>query len=193
MSKIRLLLNMELTKNIQQSKIIKSLLAVILGSIALTISAKIKIPFYPVPMTMQTFMVLFLGVSFGYKIGLASVGLYLFEGIIGLPVFSNSPEKGIGLIYFTGPTMGYLIGFLFAAFFSGYFNFKNENILLIFIKLVFSVSFIYIFGIIWLGILIGWDKPLLSLGVNPFLYAELFKMLILSLLAKNIFKIKNFI
>ena len=89
--------------------------------------------------------------------------------------------------------MVYLIGFLFAAFFSGYFNFKNENILLIFIKLVFSVSFIYIFGIIWLGILIGWDKPLLSLGVNPFLYAELFKMLILSLLAKNIFKIKNFI
>ena len=95
---------MELTKNISQTKIIKSLLAIILGSIALTISAKIKIPFYPVPMTMQTFVVLFLGVSLGYKIGLASVGLYLFEGILGLPVFSNSPEKGVGLIYFTGPT-----------------------------------------------------------------------------------------
>ena len=62
---------MELTKNLTQTKIIKSLLAVILGSIALTISAKIKIPFYPVPMTMQTFVVLFLGVSLGYKIGLA--------------------------------------------------------------------------------------------------------------------------
>ena len=88
----------------------------ILGSIALTISAKIKIPFYPVPMTMQTFVVLFLGVSLGYKIGLASVGLYLLEGIAGLPVFSNSPEKGIGIVYFTGPTMGYLIGFLTACY-----------------------------------------------------------------------------
>ncbi len=88
---------MELTKNISQTKLIKSVLAVILGSIALTISAKIKIPFYPVPMTMQTFVVLFLGVSLGYKIGLASIGLYLFEGILGLPVFSNSPEKGVGL------------------------------------------------------------------------------------------------
>ena len=103
---------MELTKNISQTKLIKTVLAIILGSIALTISAKIKIPFYPVPMTMQTFVVLFLGVSFGYKIGLASIGLYLFEGILGLPVFSNSPEKGVGLVYFTGPTMGYLIGFL---------------------------------------------------------------------------------
>ena len=84
--------SMELTKNISQTKVIKSLLAIILGSIALTISAKIKIPFYPVPMTMQTFVVLFLGVSLGYKIGLASVGLYLLEGIVGLPVFSNSPE-----------------------------------------------------------------------------------------------------
>ena len=96
---------MELTKNISQTKLIKTILAIILGSIALTISAKIKIPFYPVPMTMQTFVVLFLGVSLGYKIGLASIGLYLFEGILGLPVFSNSPEKGVGLIYFTGPTM----------------------------------------------------------------------------------------
>ena len=113
---------MELAKNTQQAKIIKSLLVVILGSIALTISAKIKIPFYPVPMTMQTFMVLFLGVSFGYKIGLASVALYLFEGIIGLPVFSNSPEKGVGLVYFTGPTMGYLIGFLIASFLASKIN-----------------------------------------------------------------------
>ena len=87
-----------------------------MGSIALTISAKVKIPFYPVPMTMQTFVVLFVGLSFGYRIGLATVGLYILEGIFGLPVFSNSPEKGIGLVYFTGPTMGYLIGFLFAAF-----------------------------------------------------------------------------
>ena len=107
---------MELTKNISQTTIIKSLFAIILGSIALTISAKIKIPFYPVPMTMQTFVVILLGITLGYKLALATVGLYLIEGILGLPVFSNSPEKGIGFVYFIGPTMGYLIGFLFAAF-----------------------------------------------------------------------------
>ena len=103
---------MELTKSITNSKIIKLFLMALLGSILLTISAKIKIPFYPVPMTMQTFVVLFLGISFGHKVGTAAVVLYLIEGISGLPVFSNSPEKGIGISYFVGPTMGYLIGFV---------------------------------------------------------------------------------
>ena len=110
---------MEIVKS-QNSRILKYILVIFLGSILLTVSSKIKIPFYPVPMTMQTFVVLFLGMSFGYKIGLATVSLYLLEGIIGLPVFSNSPEKGIGITYFVGPTMGYLIGFIFACFLAGY-------------------------------------------------------------------------
>ena len=182
---------MEVVKS-QNSKLIKYILIIFLGSILLTISSKIKIPFYPVPMTMQTFVVLFLGMSFGYKIGLATVGLYLFEGIIGLPVFSNSPEKGIGIVYFTGPTMGYLIGFLIATFLAGYFNFKG-NVLINFFKLLISVSTIYIFGIFWLGTLIGWDKPIMQLGAYPFILAELFKILILTLLAKNIIKLRKFI
>tara|TARA_B100001079_G_scaffold92181_1_gene79033 strand:+ start:1462 stop:2010 length:549 start_codon:yes stop_codon:yes gene_type:complete len=182
---------MEVVKS-ENTKILKYILVIFLGSILLTVSSKIKIPFYPVPMTMQTFVVLFLGMSFGYKIGLASVGLYLIEGIIGLPVFSNSPEKGIGLTYFTGPTMGYLIGFLFAAFLAGYFNFKT-NIFYIFLKLVVSVSTIYILGVFWLGSLVGWDKSIIQLGVTPFLIAELFKISILAILAKNIIKLKKFI
>ena len=183
---------MELTKSLQVQKILKYIIITFIGSILLTISAKVKIPFYPVPMTMQTFVVLFLGVSFGYKIGLATVGLYLFEGIIGLPVFSNSPEKGIGLVYFTGPTMGYLVGFLFATFLAGYLNFKT-NIIIIFFKLILSVSAIYILGILWLGNLIGWDKPVIQLGASPFLLAELFKILILTLLAKKIIYFRKFI
>ena len=182
---------MEVVKS-QNVKILKYILIIFLGSILLTISSKIKIPFYPVPMTMQTFVVLFLGMSFGYKIGLATVSLYLVEGISGLPVFSNSPEKGVGLVYFTGPTMGYLIGFLFATFLAGYFNFKG-NILNNFIKLLISVSTIYILGVFWLGSLIGWDKPIIQLGVTPFLLAELFKIAILTLLAKNILKLRKFI
>ena len=183
---------MEAIKKIELNKIAKVVLISVLGTLLLTISAKIKIPFYPVPMTMQTFVVLFLGIAFGYKIGLATISLYLLEGILGLPVFANSPEKGIGIVYFTGPTMGYLIGFLLASFFAGYLNFKT-NIFLIFLKLIFSVSFIYIFGVIWLGTLIGWDKPIIKLGVTPFLLAELFKILLLTFLAKKILSIKKFI
>ena len=183
---------MELVKTISNNKLIKIFLISILGSILLTISAKIKIPFYPVPMTMQTFVVLLLGISFGYKVGVTTIILYLLEGILGLPVFSNSPEKGIGIAYFVGPTMGYLIGFIFACFLAGYFKYTS-NYLINFLKILISTSIIYIFGILWLGTLIGWDKPILQLGVFPFLLAELFKILLLTLLVSKIIKLRKFI
>ena len=183
---------MELIKQNTQSKIIKSLIIIFLGSIVLAISAKIKIPFYPVPMTMQTFVVLLFGISFGYKIAIATIGLYLLEGIIGLPVFSNSPERGVGLVYFTGPTMGYLIGFLSACFLSSFIK-NNDNYLIIFSKLILSVSTIYFLGILWLGTLIGWDKPIIELGVTPFLLAEIFKITLLTILTKKILKLRKFI
>ena len=207
---------MEAIKKIELNKIIKIAIITILGTLLLTISAKIKIPFYPVPMTMQTFVVLFLGLAFGYKIGLATVTLYLLEGIFGLPVFANSPEKGIGLVYFTGPTMGYLIGFLVAVYFTKFsfrkdFNWNNYysqkkggNLLItllntlavflaLFTKLVISVSFIYILGLLWLGYLIGWDKPIFELGAQPFLLAELFKLLLLTALYPWIKKLNKII
>ena len=183
---------MQLTKIKYNQKTLKYLMVVFLSSLALILSAKLKIPFYPIPMTMQTFVVIFLGIAFGYKIALGSVGLYLLEGIIGFPVFANSPEKGIGILYFTGPTMGYLIGFLLATFLAGYLNLKT-NLFLIFLKLSFSVSTIYILGIFWLGNLIGWDKPLFELGVAPFLLSELFKILILTFLTKTIVNLRKFI
>ena len=183
---------MENIKVLSNQKIIKYLLTIFLGSLLLTISAKIKIPFYPVPMTMQTFVVVLMGVTFGWKIGVATISLYLFEGIIGFPVFAGTPEKGLGLIYFIGPTMGYLIGFLFAAFLAGYLNLKT-NIFLIFLKLILSVSIIYILGILWLGYLIGWDKPLLELGLMPFLLAELFKISLLTIITKKLNKFRKII
>ena len=168
---------MELINEIKQSKIVKNVFIALVGTILLAISAKIKIPFYPVPMTMQTLVVLLLGIMLGWKMGIATVTLYLFEGIIGLPVFSGTPENGVGLVYFSGPTMGYLIGFLFTVYFAGFFNF-SKNFFLKFLQLIFCISFIYILGIFWLGILIGWEKPLFQLGVQPFLLAEFFKILI---------------
>ena len=183
---------MEAVKEIKLNKIAKIILVAVLGTLLLTISAKIKIPFYPVPMTMQTFMVLFLGITLGPKIGLLTISLYLFEGIFGLPVFAGTPEKGIGLIYFTGPTMGYLIGFLVAVYFAGSFKY-DKGIINTFLKLIFSISFVYILGMIWLGTLIGWDKPIFKLGAQPFLLAELFKMLLLLFLTPTLLKTKKLI
>ena len=185
-------MHMELVKNIKQSELVKNILYALIGTLILAVSSKIKIPFYPVPMTMQTFVVLFIGVAFGWKLGVATVSLYLFEGIIGLPVFSGTPEKGLGIVYFTGPTMGYLIGFLFTIFLAGYFEY-GKNLINNFIKLTFATSFIYFIGMIWLGTLIGWDKPIFKLGAQPFLLAELFKILLIALMASKLKKIREII
>ena len=176
---------MELVKNLKISNIIKYAFIALIGSVVLAISSKIKIPFYPVPMTMQTLVVLAIGVIFGWKLGVATISLYLFEGIIGLPVFAGTPEKGVGLVYFTGPTMGYLLGFIPAVFFSGLLkvNFKYSLIgrfILNFALYAFSVSFIYIFGLIWLLYFVPIEK-LWVLGALPFLPAEILKISILAI------------
>ena len=183
---------MELIKEIRQSKILKNVFIALMGTVLLAISSKIKIPFYPVPMTMQTLVILFLGIALGWKLGVATVALYLFEGIIGLPVFSGSPEKGVGLVYFTGPTMGYLVGFLFTVYFAGSLNF-SKNLFVKFFQISFSISFIYIFGVLWLGVLIGWEKPLFQLGIQPFLLAELSKVLIVVFSLSKLKKLNQYL
>ena len=174
---------MEAIKDIGLSKQIKNIILTIVGTLILTLSAKIQTPLAPVPVTMQTFAVLFLGMAFGYKIATASVILYLVQGAIGIPVFA----KGGGLIYFQGPTSGYLFGFIIGAFVSGYVKI-NSGTLLTFTKLVFSVSFIYLFGLIWLYTFMGFEKSffeIFKIGAQPFLLAELLKILILAILVKT--------
>ena len=152
-------------------------------------------------MTMQTLVVLSIGIVFGSKLGIATIALYLFEGIIGLPVFSGTPEKGVGLVYFTGPTMGYLIGFLFASFLTGILKFENWSkkdhlalkvFFINFIKLLISVSLIYLLGIIWLSKFVGWEKVIVF-GLKPFWLAELFKIMLLSFLIPFVLKLKKII
>ena len=180
---------MEFIKNFNESSLVKNLFLAVLATLVLAVSSKIKIPFWPVPMTMQTFVVMLIGVLFGWKLGLFTVSLYLMEGIAGLPVFAGTPEKGMGIVYFTGPTMGYLLGFLVTVYLTGFFKFDN-NFLKNFVKLCFAVSFIYSFGLLWLGSLIGWDKPIFELGAQPFLIAELFKVLILTILIPKILRFR---
>ena len=191
---------MELVKSLKQTKFLRYILVVFAGTLILAVSSKIKIPFYPVPMTMQTLIVLSLGALFGWKIGIATVILYLFEGMIGLPVFAGTPEKGLGLVYFVGPTMGYLIGFIPAVFFSGLLRVHSKcnliiKFILYFMIYTFSVSFIYLFGLIWLTNFVPVEKIWL-LGALPFLPAELLKVLILtsfvSVFDKNILSWRSF-
>ena len=193
---------MDSVRSNQNQKILKNFFIIILGSLILTISAKIKIPFYPVPMTMQTFVVLLCGVILGPKFGFVTLSLYLFEGAIGLPVFQGTPEKGLGIMYLMGPTGGYLIGFIISAFIAGLlfskkisFNMKffvkynkNENFISVFIKLLIALIPVYLFGLIWLGTVLGWDKPILNFGLYPFMLGEFFKI---TLLAFIIFKLNN--
>jgi len=150
------------------------------GTALLTLSAKIQIPFYPVPMTMQTFAVLAIGLAFGWRLGGATLLLYLAEGAAGLPVFAGTPEKGVGIAYLMGPTGGYLLGFALAAALSGWLAERgwDRSAATTALAMLAGNVAIYVPGLLWLGGLIGWDKPVLELGLIPFLAGDLFKLVL---------------
>ena len=182
---------MELVKKIESANILKKISLIIFGTLLLTISAKIKVPFYPVPMTMQTFVVVLIGITLGWKLGLATILVYLFEGAIGLPVFAGTPEKGIGISYMVGPTGGYLLGFISSVFIAGFVN-LSKNLLVKFLLISLSISAIYLTGVPWLAYLAGWEVAYVW-GIKNFILPEIFKILILSLTAEKLIKIRKFI
>ena len=181
---------MEIVKKIESTKILKKISLVLLGTLLLTISAKIKVPFYPVPMTMQTFVVVLIGIAFGWKLGLATIFTYLFEGAVGLPVFAGTPEKGIGISYMIGPTGGYLFGFILSVFIAGFVNLK-KNIFIKFLLISFSIFVIYVTGVPWLAYLAGWEIAYVW-GIKNFVLAEIFKISILTLSTEKLLEIRSF-
>lgn len=150
-----------------------ALLAVV-GSALLTLSAKVQVPFYPVPMTMQTLVVLLIGIAFGARLGAATVLLYLAEGAVGLPVFAGTPEKGIGLAYMMGPTGGYLVGFALAAALSGWIVERRRDPGALALAVVAGSLAIYAPGVLWLASFVGIDQAL-ALGLVPFLWGDVLK------------------
>jgi biotin transport system substrate-specific component len=148
----------------------------VLGSVALALSAKLQVPFYPVPMTMQSLVVLLLGMAFGWRLGAATVLLYLAEGLAGLPVFAGTPEKGIGLAYMMGPTGGYLVGFVFAAALLGWLAERGWDRSLWRTALALSLGHALLFapGIAWLAVFVGWPIAV-ALGLTPFLWGSVVK------------------
>ena len=154
-------------------QVARNLVLAVLGSVALAVSAKISVPFFPVPMTMQTFVVLTIGRAFGGRLAGATVLLYLAEGALGLPVFT----KGAGLAYMAGPTGGYLLGFLVAAAAMGRLAEMgwDRSLARTLPAMLLGQVVIFGFGVAWLVQIVGdWDKALTA-GLLPFVWGEVFK------------------
>jgi biotin transport system substrate-specific component len=158
------------------SAILRAVLLAVVGTALLTLSAKVKVPFYPVPMTMQTMVVLMLGAAYGSRLAAATVLLYLVEGALGLPVFADTPERGIGLAYMMGPTGGYLLGFVGGAWIVGLLAERGygRSILSMFVAMSVGHAVIFLGGFTWLATLIG-PKAAWAGGVAPFFWATVLK------------------
>ena len=177
--------------NAASSKWVRNIAAVVTGSLLLTLSAKASIPFVPVPMTLQTLVVLALGMVLGPRLGAAAVIAYLAQGAMGLPVFAGTPEKGIGMAYMLGTTGGYLLGFVVAAFATGLLAERrwDRSVMTTIAAMVIGNAIIYAFGLLWLGSIVGWDKPVLAWGMTPFLLGDLAKILIAAAVMPTLWKL----
>jgi biotin transport system substrate-specific component len=156
------------------SRPLRALLLALLGSALLTISAKFEVPFYPVPMTMQTLVVLLLGMAFGARLAAATVLLYLAQGAIGLPVFAGTPERGIGVAYMMGPTGGYLAGFVLSAAITGWLTERRRDWPALVLAVVAGSVVVFIPGVLWLAYLIGFEQSIVH-GLVPFIWGAVLK------------------
>ncbi len=167
--------------------------AVLLGGLVLTVSAKVSVPFAPVPFTLQTLAVVLIGACLGARLGGLTVAVYLFEGMCGLPVLAGTPEKGLGLLYMMGPTGGFLFGFLPAAILVGVLSDRGwlGRVDRAAVAMLLGVAAIYVPGLLWLGTVIGWNKPILALGLMPFVYSEALKVALATLIAPRLWKLRR--
>ena len=166
------------------TNLIRTVLLVLAGSVLITVSSKFKINFVPVPMTLQTFVILSVGMAYGWRLGGLTVLLYLMEGAIGLPVFAGTPEKGIGLTYMAGTTGGYLLGFLLATLVVGLLASAgwDRSMPLAAAAMLIGNIIIYIPGLLWLGKVLGWENPILQWGLTPFIFGDIAKLVLATLL-----------
>lgn len=172
-------------------KATKSLVFALAGSLALWASAKLQVPFYPIPMTMQTFVVLILGMAYGWKLGAATVLLYLAQGALGLPVFAGTPERGVGFAYMIGPTGGYLVGFVVSAAAIGWLGSRgwDRHISTTLAAMTFGTTIIFAFGLVWVATLVGWQKSVLEVGLWPFLPGAMFKIALAAVVVPAVWRL----
>ena len=163
-----------------------SFFTIVICSLVLILSAKIKVDLYPVPMTLQPLAVLMIAMLCGRNISIAAVSLYLFQGTIGIPVFAY----GGGLPYLLGPTGGFLLGFLFASIIvgeladRGWGKFMIKSVL----AMLIGMFVIYFCGILQLSFLKGFDFAIVN-GLTPFIIGDLYKLILAAFLLPQIWKL----
>ncbi len=169
---------------------IKQLVLVLAGVAAITIAAKIRIPMWPVPMTMGTFAILTIGAAYGPRLGLTTILAYLAVGALGFNVFAGSSAENNGLAYMMGGTGGYLVGYALAALALGAFARAgwDRSFGKMAAALLAGNAIIYVPGLIWLGVLYGWDKPILEWGLTPFLLGDALKLALAAMLIPAVWK-----
>ena len=163
-------------------RMLRGVVLAVAGSLLLWASAKVQVPFYPVPMTMQTAVVFLLGVAYGPRLAVATILLYVAQGAVGLPVFAGTPARGIGLPYILGPTGGYIASWAFAAALVGYVAERRRHWLAIGLAVLAGTALIYLMGASWLATFVGADKAF-ALGVAPFLVGDAVKLVLVTALA----------
>ena len=152
---------------------LKNIILILFATLILAVSAKVQVPFWPVPMTMQTFVVFLIGMTYGWRLSFFTLFVYLVEGAVGLPVFAS----GGGILYLMGPTAGYLYGMLLAASIIGYLSERgfSNSYFMCFLVLIIGSVVIFALGVGYLGSIIGYNKAI-SAGLMPFIPSELFKI-----------------
>ncbi|WP_226688301.1 biotin transporter BioY [Ruegeria arenilitoris] len=170
---------------------VKQVALVAVGIVTLAIAAKIKVPMWPVPITMGTFAVLTIGTAYDARLGLITMLGYLLIGALGFDVFAGSSAEKFGLTYMMGGTGGYLVGYLMATVLLGALAARgwDRSVGKLALALVLANVLIYVPGLLWLGQLYGWDKPILEWGLTPFLMGDVIKLALAALLIPGLWKL----
>ena len=169
---------------------VKQAMMVVLGIMALAILAKVKIPMWPVPITMGTFAVLTIGATYGPRLGLTTILGYMIIGALGFDVFAGSSAEAYGLTYMMGGTGGYLVGYVLATLALGWAARAgwDRSVLMMAFAMLLGNVLIYVPGVAWLGVLYGFDQPILAWGLTPFLIGDALKLVLAALLVPAVWK-----
>ncbi|AVO39240.1 biotin transporter BioY [Pukyongiella litopenaei] len=170
---------------------IKQVILVMLGIAVLAIAAKVKVPMWPVPITMGTFGVLAIGAAYGARLGLVTILGYLLVGALGFDVFAGSTAEKFGLTYMMGGTGGYLVGYVLATIALGALAARgwDRSAGKMALAMLLGNVLIYVPGLLWLGQLYGWDQPILQWGLTPFVVGDAIKLCMAALLLPALWKL----
>jgi len=163
---------------------------VLVGVLVLAVAAKIKVPMWPVPITMGTFAVLTIGAAYGARLGLVTILAYMIIGALGFDIFASSSAEASGLTYMMSGTGGYLLGYVLATLALGALAQRgwDRSVGWMALAMLIGTVLIYVPGLLWLGQLYGWDKPILQWGLTPFLIGDALKLALAAVVLPTVWK-----